>query len=246
MVSRVERPDAVAHRRIVRVDQQRAAGVVLGFGVAGEMDLADMAKRESVEISDGIEAVIGRGDDDVVDVEQQAAAGAAGDLGEEVGLGHHAFREEDVGRRIFEQHASPDRLLRLVDVVANRLEGLFRIGQRQQIVEEALVVGRPGEMFGEQARLIACGEPGEPLQMRFVERPRRADREADAVQRQRIARADRLEPAVRRAAVAHVIFRMNLEKSEVGSLREDRVDMLGLEADARAGGQGRGDARRLR
>ena len=68
------------------VDQQRRALVVDCVGVAGEVDLADLAQREGGEIGEGVEAMIGRADEDVVDVEQQAAAGSADDLGEEFGL----------------------------------------------------------------------------------------------------------------------------------------------------------------
>ena len=59
----VERPDGVANRRIVRVDQQRQARVVRVLGVAGEMDFADRLKRKVGEIAIGIEAVIGRADE---------------------------------------------------------------------------------------------------------------------------------------------------------------------------------------
>ena len=50
--------------------------------MAGEMDLADMFEREGGEIIVGAPAVIGGGDVDIVDVEQEAAAGAADDAGE--------------------------------------------------------------------------------------------------------------------------------------------------------------------
>src|SRR5208282_3662136 len=47
---------------------------------------------------------------------------------------------------------------------------------------------------------------------------------------------------MRRAAVAHIVFRMNLEESDVGLLDEDSIDVFGLEAHARTCGQRRGDA----
>ena len=152
-------------------------------------------------------------------------------------------REQEVGRGVFEQHAPAERLLRLVDVVGDRREGLLRIGQRQEIVEEALVVARPGQMLREQAGLVALGERGQALEMVLVERPGRADGEADAVQGEGIERADRLQPAVRRAAVAHIVFGVDFEKSEIGPLGENLLDVIGFQADAAAAGQGRGDAR---
>ena len=52
----------------------------------------------------------------VVDVEQQAAAGAARDLGEEFGFRDRAVGEVHIGRRIFQQHLAAQRVLHLIDM----------------------------------------------------------------------------------------------------------------------------------
>ncbi len=70
--------------------------------------------------------------------------------------------------------------------------------------------------------------------MGAVERPGRADRQADAVQRQRIKLADRVEAAMRRAARAHIVFRVDFEKPKLWTRLDDRLEMLGLEPDADA------------
>ena len=70
--------------------------------------------------------------------------------------------------------------------------------------------------------------------MGAVERAGRADRQADAVQRKRIKLADRVEAAVRRAAAAHVVFRVDFEKPKLRARIDDRLEMLGLEPDADA------------
>src|ERR1700723_1140255 len=54
------------------------------------------------------------------------------------------------------------------------------------------------------------------------------------MQRQRIKRADRVETAMRRAAPAHIVFRVDFEKPEARTRVEDRLEMLGLEPDADA------------
>ena len=77
-----------------------------------------------------------------------------------------------------------------------------------------------------------------------VERPRRTDRQPDPVQRQRIAGADRLQPAMRRPAVAHVSLGVDLEKADLARAGDNRLEMLGLEADAGAARQRAGAARR--
>ena len=64
------------------------------------------------------------------------------------------------------------------------------------------------------------------------------------MQRKRIKRADRLQPPMRRAAVAHVILGVDLEEADVRALGQDRVEVFGLQADAGARGQRRGDAGR--
>ena len=89
-------------------------------------------------------------------------------------------------------------------------------------------------MLGDQDGLKALGDRREPLKMRAIERSRRADRQADAVQRKRVALADRVEPAMRRAARAHVVFRVDFEKPKLRTRFDDRVEMLRLETHADA------------
>ena len=95
-------------------------------------------------------------------------------------------------------------------------------------------MGRPREVLGNEGRLKALGDRREPLKMGAVERPGRADRQANPVQRQRIALADRVEAAMRRAAGAHVVLRVDFEKPKLGTRVDDRLEMLGLEPDADA------------
>jgi hypothetical protein len=54
------------------------------------MDFADEIERELGEIGARVGAMIARADEDIVDVEQQSAAGRARDLGEEGGLANFA------------------------------------------------------------------------------------------------------------------------------------------------------------
>ena len=141
-------------------------------------------------------------------------------------------REDDIGRRVLEQDRAADRLLHFVDVIGDACERRPRVGQRQQVVEIGRVVGRPGEMLGNQRRLVAIDERLETREMRLVERLRPADRHAHAVQRDRIVAADAGQRLVRRAAGAHVVFGMNLEEAVLLPLGEDRRQMLVLEARA--------------
>ncbi len=95
-------------------------------------------------------------------------------------------------------------------------------------------MGRPCEVLGNEGRLKAPGDRREPLKMGAVEGTGRADRQANPVQRQRVKLADRVEAAMRRAAGAHVVFRVDFEKPKLGPRVDDRLEMLGFESDADA------------
>ena len=72
--ARVQLPHLVAHRVVVRVEQ---VGAVVG--VAGEVELDDALDRHAGEVVARVEAVVEGADEDVVDVEQDAAVGALRD-----------------------------------------------------------------------------------------------------------------------------------------------------------------------
>ena len=107
-----------------------------------------------------------------------------------------------------------------------------RVRQRQEIVEEGAVVGRPGKMLGKGCRPVAVDQRLQPGKMRLVEWALPPDRQADAVQRKRIVLSDRGEIAVWRPAVAHVVFGVHLEEADIGLAVEDFAIMLRLQAEA--------------
>ena len=119
-------PHGVRNRTVMAVDEQQIALVVALLGMAGKVNLADPRERKVGEIVQRREAMIGRGYEDVVDVEQQAAAGPLGDAADEIGLAHRRLAKCDVGRRVFQQDRAPDRFLHLVDVIADVVERRLR------------------------------------------------------------------------------------------------------------------------
>ena len=153
-----ELPDRVGDRPVVAVDQQKIALVVLLLGMSGQMDLADLVERKIGKIGECRKAMVGGRHEDVVDVEQQAAAGAPDDLADEVGLAHRRFLEEDVGRWVLEQDRPADRILHLVDMIGDTGEVAARIGQRQQVVE----IGRRRGSTRRGARRRAPARSGRP------------------------------------------------------------------------------------
>src|SRR6516165_6787159 len=89
-------------------------------------------------------------------------------------------------------------------------------------------------MFGEARRLVAVAELPEPRKVRAVKRLHRADRQSDAVQRERIAFAQSAQLRMWRPAGAHVVFRMDLEKTDRLRRGNDVAKMRRLEADTGA------------
>ncbi len=87
-------------------------------------------------------------------------------------------------------------------------------------------------MLGNQRRLIAIDEGLEPLEMRFIERLRAADRHANAVERKRVVLADLAKSSMGRTAGAHVVFGVDFKEMISLSFGQDRLQMFVLKARA--------------
>jgi hypothetical protein len=70
----------------VGIDQERGPVIVVVLSEPCEMDLAHVLGRKSVEIGFGIVGVVDGRDEDVIDVEKEAAPGPTCDLGQKVNL----------------------------------------------------------------------------------------------------------------------------------------------------------------
>src|SRR5262245_34668941 len=114
--------------------------------------------------------MIGRRNEDIVDVKQETAAGTPGDLLQKLRLRNCALGELQIGRRVFEQHLTIQSILDLVDMLTNPSQSCFRVRQRQKIVEKNWTMARPGEVFGKTLRLVSVTERSQPLEMLLVER----------------------------------------------------------------------------
>src|SRR6266568_8789303 len=80
----IKRPHILADARRVVVDAQDAAVWKRPDGVTRKMDLPDDRRRQRGKIRRRVPTVVAGADIDVVDVAQDAAAGAAGDRGDEL------------------------------------------------------------------------------------------------------------------------------------------------------------------
>lgn len=228
----VERQHVTRHRRSVRVDQQPIAGGVDRFVVTGKVNFADELDRKTIDIGGGIEPMVHRRDHHIIHVEQKATARSLSDRRQKIHLVDRTVGEQYVGRRIFQQQLSAERLLRFIDMVDDAQQRFFRVGQRQQIVEKSRVMRRPGQVFGKAPRPIAVEQAAKPFQMRLVEPARRPDRQAYTVQRKRIVFRDGLEIAMRRPTCAHIVLGVHLEEADIRQIGQNSLVMLGLEAQA--------------
>jgi hypothetical protein len=101
----------------------------------------------------------------VVDVAQQAAPGAASELGQKLRLGDRRVAEAQVARGILDQDRSPERGLRLVDVANHQGQALRGVRDRQQVVQVDAAGHAPGQMLGNQARREVVHQNAQALQM---------------------------------------------------------------------------------
>src|SRR5450631_3043784 len=120
---------------------------------SGEVYLGHGAARDCSEKSVRVEAVIDRVDVDVVDVEEQLAAGASGDGGDEFPFAHRIIVEAHVGRHIFDQQRPPESALHGVDAFANERQRFFGKWQRKKLVEVPAVDMAPAKMLRHRARV---------------------------------------------------------------------------------------------
>lgn len=164
-------------------------------------------------------------------------SGAADNAGEEIGFRKRALGKQHIGRGVFEKHAAAERVLDFGDMIGDAGERGGGIGQGQKVVEINFAVARPGEMLRKAFGPVAIAQPAQALQMRAVERSVDADRQADAMQRQREALVQMRELRMRAAAFAHVILGMNLDEADRARVGDQALEMIRLESDAGAGRQ---------
>src|ERR1700751_4406605 len=127
----IELPDGLCDPGAVVVDQN--VHVLRGV-MAGEVDFADRLYRQRFEIGDRVEPEIPRADVNIVDVAEDAAAGLTGDFGYELCLRNRGMAVAEVSRWVLDQQPPGERLLRLLDVIAEDIEALLGIGQRKKVV----------------------------------------------------------------------------------------------------------------
>src|SRR5438128_8958925 len=101
--------------------------------MTSEMELGDGSRRQRPQVGERVEGVIARAHVDVVDVAQDAAAGARRDGGDELPLRDGGMAVTQVRRWVLQQESAAEELLRPLHVAADDAERLLGKRQRQQI-----------------------------------------------------------------------------------------------------------------
>src|SRR5579862_700297 len=112
-----------------------------------EVELDDAFARNRVDIGARIETMIERADEDVVDVEQDAAVGALCDLREELPFGHLRIAKRHVAGNILDEHGTLEEVLRLANARRDMTHNLGGVWQRQQIMQIASADARPAQVI---------------------------------------------------------------------------------------------------
>ena len=184
--ARIQGPDGGSNARAVVIDAQHLVPSMSPNGCARQMDLADCVGRQRIEVSRCVPAVIAGTDVDVVDVAQDAAARALADVGQEFPLRDGRALELQIRRRVLDQDSALEIRLGPIDVATDETECFFRHRQRQQVGQVIAVHDGPREMFGHQTGFEALNGDTDALKVRVVDSLGAAERQSDAVQRQRI------------------------------------------------------------
>src|SRR5438552_1325436 len=155
-----------------------------------QVNLTDGVYGQRRKIRGRAPAMIATADVDVIDVAQDAAAGALRDGGDELPFGNDRLAVLKIRRRILDENLPLQIRLRLLDMAANDIECFFGHRQRQEVGNVDPVDHAPGQMLRDEARLEALDDLAYALQMSAIERLGAAQRQAHAVQSDRVIAAN--------------------------------------------------------
>src|SRR5262249_27693301 len=130
----IEPPHRLRDLRTVIIDEDGVAFYLVGR-VAREMDLGDRAFGQRIEVGVRILVEVAAAHINVVDVEQDAAAGTPRQLAKELGLGDGRVPEAQIARWIFHEDAAGEHVLHAGNTRAHRVQGTSVEWQWQQMIE---------------------------------------------------------------------------------------------------------------
>ena len=199
------------------------------------MELLHAVDRHAAQIGERIEAVIDAADVHVVDVEQQPAIGALGDLAQEFPFGHLVGGEADVAGDVLQHQPAAEHVLHGVHAADDVPHGLLGERQRHQVVQVHAVDAGPAQVIGDPRGLDPIGERLHAAHVVEIQRIGAADRQRDAVQHDGIVRAQALEVVQRAAAGNQVVVGERFEPGDAAAvLAEQCFIVLGPQPEPEA------------
>src|SRR6185312_1463545 len=130
--------------------------------------------------------------------------------------------------------------LHRVDARHDERQRLLAEGERQEVVRVAAARHAPAEVLRDKRRLEAPHQGRELCQVALVQRVRRSERHAHAVEAERPRGREALEPRERGAAGEEVVLAVDLEESQRGARIEDRRVVRRPQPDADGARRDRG------
>ena len=79
------------------VDEQQITLIIRLLCMSGQMNFANLIERKICQIGERGKAVVGGRNENIVDVEKQAAASALGELADEFRFAHRRLRKNHIG-----------------------------------------------------------------------------------------------------------------------------------------------------
>ena len=123
--------------------------------VPGKMKLAHPRFRHRLQVLHRFKAVIDAADIDIVNVEQDIAVGARGNLAQEFPLAHLVGVKAEIAGDILQEDLPAQGILHLTHACNHRRQRLFTVGQGQQIVQIASFDPGPAQMIRNPMRFDA-------------------------------------------------------------------------------------------
>ena len=133
--------------------------------------------------------------------------------------------ELQIARGVLDQDLAAEEILCLLHMRADHAERFLGVGQGEEIVEVDAAGDAPRNMFGDEIGLQPRDQRLDARQMGAVERAVGPEREADAMQAQRVVGAGSLEKGQRPPA-AEIVLAVNFEPADRRPALEDGAVVL--------------------
>src|SRR6516164_9358723 len=118
--------------------------------VAGEMKFLHRGGRNAVQVAVSVKTMVHGVDVQVVDVQQNGAAGLPYERGQELPLGYFVALEPEITRDVLDQNLAAEGVLNVADPRRGMAQCFLGVRERQEVVQVPAADRAPREVFGYQ------------------------------------------------------------------------------------------------